>query len=116
MASWVVVAGQVTVETNVGPGRARVDVHRGAVLPDDAPVEDVDRLLALGHIVAAADDPAAGEQAGDDGEVPDGTIAVVMAWVGADVGRARAALAAEQLKGAKARLTLVGDLERLIQA
>lgn len=114
MASWVVVAGQVTVETNVGPGRARVDFHRGAVLPADVPVEDIERLAALGHLVESA---AAAETVAEPAdEVPDGTIAVVMAWVDGDADRAGRALAAEQLKGDKARLTLVGDLERLLQA
>lgn len=43
-------AGYVTVETAVPGGRARVDVHRGALLPDDVPAEDVDRCLALGQV------------------------------------------------------------------
>lgn len=122
MTVWVVVAGQATAETNVGAGRARVDFPRGAVLPDDVPAEDIERLAALGQIAKAPAEPAAVVDGGDseaavDGDaVPEGTIAVVMAWVGADVGRARRALEVEQLKGDKARLTLVGELERILQA
>jgi hypothetical protein len=52
-----VTAPVVTVETNVGPGRARVDYHAGATLPADVPAEDIGRLLSLGHIAEAA--PAA---------------------------------------------------------
>jgi hypothetical protein len=47
-----VTAPVVTVETNVGPGRARVDYHAGDTLPDDVPAEDIDRLLTLAHITA----------------------------------------------------------------
>lgn len=48
--TYVVTAGYVTVETVVPGGRARIDTPRGAALPGDVPQEDVDRLLALGHI------------------------------------------------------------------
>jgi hypothetical protein len=58
-----VIAGYVTVETEVGDGRAHVDVQRGAQLPGDVPQEQVDRLLALGQVEpvvpesAKADEP-----------------------------------------------------------
>lgn len=30
--------------------RASIDIFRGAVLPEDVPQEQIDRLLVLGHI------------------------------------------------------------------
>lgn len=106
---YVVKAGYVTVETNVGPGRARVDIPRGAPLPGDVPQEDVDRLLRADAIEANEQEP---DELGDS--VPDGTIAEVLAWVDSDRDRAAQALAAEQAKGDKARSTLVADLEKVV--
>lgn len=115
--AWSVVAGQVTAETDVGPGRARVDFGRGEVLPADVPPEDIERLAALGAI-AEHGPPADPDDDGEpeDDEVPDGTIAVVLEWVGDSPERASEALSAEQLKGDKARLTLIGELERILNA
>jgi hypothetical protein len=46
-----VVAGFVSAETQVdGASRAVIDIPRGAVLPDDVPVEQAERFLARGHI------------------------------------------------------------------
>ncbi len=51
---YIVTAGYVTVETAVPGGRARVDISRGARLPDDVPQEDVDRCLTLGQVEAVS--------------------------------------------------------------
>lgn len=110
-----VTAGAVTVETAVvgTPGaRARQDVRRGALLPDDVPAAEVQVLLDRGDIK-----PVDGEQESvvDDGlEVPAGTIEVVLAWVDGDPGRAAQALAVEQERGDKARSTLVDTLAGLV--
>lgn len=47
--------------------------------------------------------------------VPDGKVAEVLAWVGDDKDRAAKALEAEQAKGDKARTTLTGPLEELLE-
>jgi len=108
--AYVVVAGYATVETDIGPGRARVDLSRGTVLPADVPAEDRERLLAAGSIEEI--DGEVGD-ATDPDAIPDGSIAVVLAWVGDDLRRAREALAAEQLRGDKARMGLVNELSKL---
>jgi hypothetical protein len=51
----------------------------------------------------------------DPEAVPDGTIAVVLDWVGGDPARAARALQSEQARGEQARKTLVADLEQLAQ-
>jgi hypothetical protein len=50
MTAYVITAGYVTVTTAVDGGRARVDITRGAALPDDVPAAEVSALLAYGHI------------------------------------------------------------------
>ena len=113
MASYVVTAGYVTVQTAVSGGRAAVDIPRGATLPDDVPAEQRETLLARGDIavvtVALAAEP---EWAG----LTDGTIAEVLARVGGDPNKAAEALMAEEAKGAKARSTLVRDLAAIANA
>lgn len=49
-------------------------------------------------------------------EVPDATIAVVMAWIDGDRDRAARALEVEQAKGDRARVKLVEDLTKLLDA
>lgn len=119
---WRVDAGYVTVPTAVpGGGRARIDIPRGELLPDDVPSEDIGALSARGAIVPADDDGAEPEvvepPAGDD--VPDGTAAAVIEWVTADpdrqADRARAALEAEQARGEQARKVLTADLAKLAE-
>jgi len=111
----IVTAGLVTVETDVGPGRARVDVPRGELLPADAPLEDVERLVAAGDVVEVDDLDEALLPAGPDpDEVPDGTIVVVLDWVAGDPERAARALEAERAKGDRARSTLVEHLAELV--
>lgn len=58
-----VVTGRVAAETNVGPGRATVDFHRGAVLPDDVPAEQIASFLARGLLesVDGSPEPEPGE-------------------------------------------------------
>ena len=60
----------------------------------------------------AASGPAGGSDQSPD-EVPDGTAAVVLDWVGDDTDKARRALEAEQARGDKARSTLVAALTKL---
>lgn len=112
----IVTAPYVTVETDVGPGRARIDIPRGEPVPADVSAEDRDRLLRLGH-VAELDEPAeATVPAGPDPDaVPDGTIAVVLDWVGDDPEKAQRALDVEEAKGDRARSTLVADLSAIAE-
>lgn len=55
--AYVVTAGRVSAETQVAEegGRAVIDFHRGSVLPDDVPDEQVQRFLAAGHIALEED-------------------------------------------------------------
>lgn len=107
--------GYVTVPTAVDGGVAHVDVRRGAVLPDDVPEEFVSALLARGHIAAneAAEPVKAALSVVDSDEVPGGTAAEVLAWVGSDAGRAARALEVEQAKDGGGRSTLVANLSKL---
>lgn len=57
MTVYRVVAGSVPAETQIEGGRAIIDHPRGAVLPSDVPEEQVQRLLAFGHIELEAADP-----------------------------------------------------------
>jgi len=110
--AYVVAVGYVTVPTNVGRGVAHVDIPRGATLPRDVPREDVDRLLALGHI---EEPDGSGVDENEDG-VPEGSARQVMEWVGSDPERAAMALDAEQAKGDNARSTLIASLQKLVEA
>lgn len=136
---WVVgPGGSVTVETQVGAGRARVDVQPGQPLPDDVSEAEREQLLARGAIVAdgrqAAEPTAAGEAplTAPDGApvvrpvpnvvepdeinrdvIPGGSIEQVLDWVGDDLARARVALEAEHAKGLNARAELIGRLNQV---
>jgi hypothetical protein len=129
---WVVAGGIATVETQVGAGRARVDIQPGEPLPDDVSEAERTALLARGAIVREGDDPD-GEGpafAAPDGvavvrpvpgvvepdeidrdAIPGGSVAQVMDWVGDDLARARVALYAENAKGQGARAGLIKKLE-----
>lgn len=109
MAAYVVTAGYVTVETSVSGGRARIDIPRGAPLPDDVPAEDVERLVGLGHVAVVGSVPES-----DPDAIPDGTVADVLAWVGEDLERAERALDAEQDRGERARKGVVDPLTELL--
>lgn len=102
---YIVTAGYATVETAVPGGRARVDIPRGERLPDDVPREDIERCLATGAVSA--------ELAGDDDEVPGGTIADILDWVGDDPDRAARALAVEE--ETTARSTLMAKLRAIAE-
>lgn len=54
--AYVVVAAYVTAETNVGAGRARVDLPYGTILPADVPAEDINRLTASGAVEQIANE------------------------------------------------------------
>jgi hypothetical protein len=114
---YVVTAGFVTAETNIGPGRARIDIPRGSALPDDVPADQVETLLARGAIALAEDAEPEGPAVDLDGDgVPDGSVKQVIEWVGSDLDRAALALEAEQAKGDAARSTVVGPLSKLLDA
>lgn len=87
------------------------------LLAGGAPVEEIE--LAPAEEIEAA--PAEDEQDPDDDEapvldVPDGSIAQVLLWVGDDCERAATALAAERGKGNGARVGLVAALEKQLAA
>lgn len=109
--TWIVTDAAVTAQTNVGPGRARVDFYRGATLPDDVPAEDIDRLSYLGQITWV-DDPQ--PEPVDPDALVTGTIEAILGWVGDDTERARRALAEETRDGGKHRPTLIPKLEEII--
>lgn len=117
-----VVAGSVTVETNVGPGRARIDIPRGQLLPDDVTDEDRRRLVADGHVEEVQPDDPDGSGVDENGDgVPEGSAAQVLAWVNEGDGeerldRARMAQEAELVKGDNARKGLLADLGKIVEA
>lgn len=114
-----VVAGSVTVETNVGPGRARIDIPRGELLPDDVPEAEREHLRLLGHVEAVQTGEAAepdGPGVDEDGDgVPEGSAHQVLEWVAGDPGRAQQALDAELAKP-EPRKGLTADLQKIIDA
>jgi hypothetical protein len=114
---YIVTAGAVTAETAVPGGRARIDHFRGAILPDDVPREDIQTLLARGHIVDMDAEPE-GPGVDTDGDgVPEGSIAQVLDWVREVdeevVGRATRAQTAELARGEAARKGLLAELAKL---
>jgi hypothetical protein len=120
-----VTAGHVTVETAVPGGRAHVDVFRGELVPLDVPQEQVDTELRLGTIepVEVDDEPSSSDVDEEKLveppaiQVPEGmSVATTLEWVGDDLDKARAALAAEEIKGEFGRATLVDRLTKLIAA
>ena len=72
-------------------------------VPDDEVVEDSDQSV----------DTETGYDPGLPGDVPTGTAAEILDWVGADSGRAEAALQAEKGRGGDARTSLIAKLEKL---
>jgi hypothetical protein len=117
VGAYQVMAGYVTVETAVdGGSRARVDIPRGAVLPDDVPAAEVTALLNRDDIIQVDDDPdGPGVDLDGDG-VPEGSAKQVLDWVAGDKDKATQALAAEQAKGDSARKGLLADLSKLVEA
>jgi hypothetical protein len=117
----VVQAGFVTVLTQVGAGRAYVDVPQGEVLPADVSDEDRNRFVASGAVGPRSGDkayipqarPVPGEVEPDEIDtdvIPGGSVEQVMAWVGDDLARARVARHEEEAKGDKARANLLAAL------
>ncbi|SBT63931.1 hypothetical protein GA0070622_0899 [Micromonospora sediminicola] len=136
---YVVTAGYVTVETQVGAGRALVDVPHGAPLPDDVSDEQRQRLLDAGAISLRDGDGDVDASAETDGPTnrfgtpaarpvpglvePDeidrdvivaGAAEDILDWVGEDLARARVALDMEQAKGLNTRQGLVVELQKVM--
>lgn len=126
---WIVV-GPATIETQVGAGRARVDLPVGSDLPDNVSQEDRDALKARGAIRLEKADidvdsvPAAGgapvvrpvpgvvepDEIPRD-LIPGGSVKGILDWVGDDLARARLARDAETAKGPSARASLLKALD-----
>lgn len=68
-----------------------------------------------GESGAVEENTVAGEEKGDDSEVPSGTAKEVLDWVGDDEDRARKALDAEEAKGEDARKGLTRDLQAKLE-
>lgn len=133
---YVVTAGYVTVETQVGAGRAHVDIPQGSPLPADVPAEQRTRLINAGavgrrdgkgtedtgdgvsdRLGRPVDRPVPGLVEPDEIDpdvVPAGAAEDVLAWVGDDLARARVALDMEQAKGLNARAGLITELESVM--
>ena len=101
----------------IGPFAAGVGIETGQWLAPGDPV-DVDEDVA-GH-APDGDDPGAGllAQTGNFVEADMGasTVAKVLESVGENPDRAAAALAAEQVKGERARKSLIDKLEVIVAA
>jgi hypothetical protein len=117
----VVKAGSIQVLTQVGAGKAWIDVPQGSPVPADISDEDRERFLASGAIGKAeggedyvgAARPVAGEVEPDEIDkdiIPAGSVEQVMKWVGDDLARARVAADMELAKGPKARAGLLQKL------
>jgi hypothetical protein len=116
----VVKAGSIQVLTQVGAGKAWVDVPQGERVPDDISDEDRKRFLDSGAIgktgdaaYVAAARPVAGEVEPDEIDkdvIPAGSVEQILAWVGDDLARARVAADMEEAKGPKARANLLKKL------
>jgi hypothetical protein len=117
----VVKAGSIQALTQVGAGRAWVDVPQGSPVPADLDDETRERFLASGAIGKVDDDgefvavarPVAGEVEPDEIDkdiIPAGSVEQILAWVGDDLARARVAADMEEAKGPKARANLLKKL------
>lgn len=122
MTDYIVSEARLTVETNVGRGRAHIDVYRGQPVPADISAEQRDNLLRLGHIIEVVPDDPDGSGVDENGDgVPEGSAAQVVAWVQEGDGeerldRARMAQEAELVKGDHARKGLLADLSKILEA
>src|SRR5690606_30842829 len=87
------------------------DPPPAAVAPRQVPAAEKPAPAAP---TASSPAPADPPPTGDD-TVPDGTAATVLAWVGSDPARARAALAAERQRS-KPRTSLLAKLGKLATA
>ncbi len=119
----VVKAGSIQVLTQVGAGKAWVDVPQGSPVPADISDEDRARFLKSGAIgtsgdaeYVAAARPVAGEVEPDEIDpkiIPSGSVEQILAWVGDDLARARVAREMEEAKGPKARANLLKALDEV---
>lgn len=117
----VVKAGTVTVLTQVGAGKAWIDLPAGAPVPDDITDEERERFLKSGAIgkdgdaaYVTAARPVPGEVEPDEIDpkiIPSGSVEQILGWVGDDLARARVARDMEEAKGPKARATLLKALD-----
>jgi NACalpha-BTF3-like transcription factor len=95
-----------------------LQVAGGAVMPHDAPLHwAIQEQLDKGYVARVNEDGTPWvapepEPAADPDEVPAGSVAVVLAWVGEDREKAMRALEAENAAD-KPRTTLVTALEAL---
>lgn len=115
--SLIVTADSVTVETSVGPGRARVDFFRGQTLPGDLTEEDRERVLRLGQAVQVDDSPPPAAEF-DPATLGQATIDAILGWVIDDPAppqRAQLALDAETAEKGKNRTTLIDRLKAIIE-
>lgn len=103
--NYTVTAPLVVVPDQSGSDRY---LYKGAAVPADIDQEHIDRLAGDKLIEKTKDSPAASTEAGKEP-----TVNEVLADVGDDPEKARAALEAEQAKGDKARSTLVEKLEAI---
>ena len=119
----VVKAGTVTVLTQVGAGKAWIDLPQGAPVPDDITDEERERFLKSGAIgkdgdaaYVTAARPVPGEVEPDEIDpkiIPSGSVEQILGWVGDDLARARVARDMEEAKGPKARATLLAKLDEV---
>lgn len=117
MATYVVTAPLVQVETTA---RNFVQVAKGGELPSNITTAALDNLRALGFVektkAPAAPTKSAADKAPTTPSEPT-TVKDILAAVGDDAEKAKAALAAEyEAKGSDARSSLVTPLEAIINA
>ena len=121
-----VTAGHVTVETAVPCGRALIDIARGELVPLDVLQEQIDHELNLGQIEPVEvdesepsneDDDEGDEQSSESLVVPEKmSVPTTLEWVGVDLAKAKAALAAETAQTGQDRKTLIARLEEIVAA
>lgn len=124
-AELVVKAGTVTALTQVGAGKAWIDLPQGSPVPEDIIDEERERFLKSGAIgrqdgkpyeAPVAARPVAGEVEPDEipeNLLPGGSVEDILAWVGDDLARARVARDMEEAKGLKARANLLKALDEV---
>lgn len=111
------------VSAEEGPGGLVVTTFDGQTVQLEQPPADVPNGLAPQALGTAGDESAGGraepegtaeEQPPDEPveAVPEGSAKTILAWVGTDLDRAGAALAAERARP-QPRTTLIAELEKL---
>ncbi|MEW2383376.1 hypothetical protein AB0873_14975 [Micromonospora sp. NPDC047707] len=116
---------RITMKTLYASPERSIAAGATADVPDDEAQDLIDRGFAVPAGADEADGQAPRPGAArksppappDGDEVPDGSIAVVLAWVGEDRDRAAKALDVERAtKGDRARVKLVEDLTKLLES